>query len=79
MSPTVQLESLMLSLLVDVHEGRDVETIDVAGAYLLAGMKDYVLLKLRDEVVNIICDVNNVYIPFVVMENDKKVLYMRLT
>jgi len=38
-----------------------------------------VLVKLSGEVVNILCDVNNRYIPFIVMENYKKVLYMILT
>lgn len=37
------------------------------------------LVKLSGEVVNILCDVNNRYIPFIVMENYKKVLYMILT
>ena len=46
---------------------------------MMVDMEDYVLVKLSGEVVNIMCDVNNIYIPFVVMEYDKKVLYMRLT
>ena len=77
-SPIVQLESIMLSLLVDAHKGRDVATTDVVGTYILADMNDYVLVKLNGEVENIRCDVNNRYIPFVVMKNDKKVIYMRL-
>ena len=79
MSPIAQLESILLSLLVGAHEGSDVATTDVVGAYMLVDMEDYVLVKLSDEVVNIMCNVNNRYIPFVAMENDKKVLYMRLT
>ena len=77
-SPTLQLENLILSLLVDAHKGRDVATADVVGTYLLADMED-LLVKISGEVVNIMCDSNNRYIPFVVIEHDKKVIYMRLT
>ena len=45
-SSTIQLESLILSLIIDVHEGRDVAIADVVGAYLKAKMEDYVLVKL---------------------------------
>ena len=42
-SPTIHLESLMLSLLFDAFEGRSVATADITGAYLLAKMKDFVM------------------------------------
>ena len=35
-SPTVQQESLILSLIIDAREGRHVAIADVVGAYLLA-------------------------------------------
>ena len=38
-SPTVQLESLLLSLLIDAYEGRDVAIADMVGAYLLDNTK----------------------------------------
>ena len=76
--PALQLKSIILSLLVDVHEVRDVVTVAVLGVYILADMEDYLLVKLSSEVVNIMCEVNNRYIHSVVMENGKKVLYMRL-
>ena len=71
-SPTVQLEILMISLLIDTHEGRDVAAADVVGSYLLEDMEDYVLVKLIGDVVNIMCEINNRFIPFVVMEMIKK-------
>ena len=46
---------------------------------MLVDIKDYVLVKLSGEVVNIMCEVKKRYITFVVMENDKKVLHTRLT
>jgi hypothetical protein len=41
-SPTVQLEHLVLLLLIDEQEGRDIATADVVGVYLLVDMEDYV-------------------------------------
>ena len=37
-SPTVATDALLLSIFIDAHEGRDVVTADVAGAYLKAYM-----------------------------------------
>ena len=39
-SPTVSVDALMLSLMIDAKEDRDVATADVAGAYLKADMDD---------------------------------------
>jgi hypothetical protein len=48
----------MLSILIDAHEGRDVGTADVAGAYLKAYMDDYVLMKFTGASVGILCAMN---------------------
>ena len=48
-SPTIQLESLLLSLMIDAFEKRDVATADVVGAYLIANMDDFVLVKLTGD------------------------------
>ena len=45
-SPTVQMESLMLSLLIDGFEKRDVARADIVGSYLMADMSDFILVKL---------------------------------
>ena len=44
-SPTIQLESFMLSLLIDSFENRDVAIADITGAHLFANMKDNKILK----------------------------------
>ena len=77
-SPTVSTDALMFSLMIDAFEQRDVATADVVGAYLLADMDDFVVLKLIGESVDIMCDVNEKYRPFVVMEHGKKSLYVQL-
>ena len=79
-SPTLQLESLFLSLMIDVMEGRDVAIFDVPGAYLHAEMpKDKrVLMKFRGEFVDIMCKVNPEHKKNVIYEKGKKVLYVRV-
>jgi hypothetical protein len=42
-SPTVSTDALMLSLMINTKEGRDVATADVEGAYLHADMEDFVI------------------------------------
>ena len=73
--PTVQLESIMLLLLIDTYNGRDVAVLDMVGAYLLADMENYILIKLSREVVDIMCKVSSRYTPYIVLDNGKKVLY----
>ena len=77
-SPTVLLEALMMSLMIDAFEGRDVATADVGGAFLHGEMKDFVLLKVTGESVDIMCKVNPGYEEYVTMENGKRVLYLQL-
>ena len=77
-SPTVSTDALMLSLMIDAKERRDVATADVVGAYLLADMDEFVLLKLTGGSVDIMCTVNETNKHFVVVELGKKVLYLQL-
>ena len=77
-SPTVSSDALILSIIIDAHEGRDVATTDVAGAYLKADMDDYVLMKFTGKSVDILCKMNPEHAKFVAVENGIKVLYARL-
>ena len=77
-SPTIQLESLIVSLIIDAKEGRDVAIADVVGAYLKANILDYVLFKLTDKAVDVMCEVSKEYETFIAIENGKSVLYLRL-
>ena len=52
----------MLSIMIDTKEGRDVATADVAGAYLLADLEDFTLLKVEGASADIMCSVSeNIY------------------
>ena len=61
LSPTVQQESLIISMGIDAKEGRDVATADIVGAYLLAQMNDYVLVKLTGKPVETMFIISNTY------------------
>ena len=79
-SPTLQLESLFISLMIDVYEQRDVAIFDIPGAYLHAEMpKDkVVLMKFRGQFAEIMCKVNPAHKENIVYERGKKVLYVRV-
>jgi hypothetical protein len=76
--PTVSTDALMLSILIEAWERRDVATADVAGAYLKAKFEDFVVLRIEGESVDIMCRVSEHYEQFVTYENGKKVLYLQL-
>ena len=77
-SPTVQLESLLMTWTIDALEGRNIATADVGGAFLLPDIVDFVLVKIDGEVVDIMCEANPSYMQYVTCEYNKKVLYMKL-
>ena len=71
-SPTGQQESLIISMMIDAKEGRDVATVDIVGAYLLAQMNNYVLVKLTGKPVETMCIISNTYKKYVTVENGKR-------
>ncbi|KAG7372416.1 reverse transcriptase RNA-dependent DNA polymerase [Nitzschia inconspicua] len=77
-SPTISIDALLVSLMIDAKEQRDVAMADVEGAFLHAWMDDFVLMKITGQSVDIMCSVNPAYAKFVVMENGVKTLYVRL-
>jgi hypothetical protein len=77
-SPTVNIAALMLTILIDAYERRDVATADVAGAYLKATMPDRVIIKFVGESVDILLKMEPLYERFVTIEKGVKVLYARL-
>ena len=47
MSPTIALEALFASLLIDAHEGRAVQTFDIPGAYLHTSLPYYKVVHMK--------------------------------
>ena len=77
-SPAVHTLALMLTIIIDAYERRDVATADVAGAYLKAYMDDYVLIKFTGQSVDILLKMEPAYEKFVTMTRGAKTLYGKL-
>lgn len=77
-SPTVQLNSLLLTVIIDAQEHIDAATADIVGACLMVELNDFVLVKLKGESVDSTCQVNPVLKKYVISERHNKVLYLQL-
>ncbi|KAI2491042.1 Reverse transcriptase (RNA-dependent DNA polymerase) [Fragilaria crotonensis] len=78
-SPTVAIESVMLSCAIDARERRDVATVDLPGAFMQADMEDTVHMKLEGKMAELLvrCD-PKLYRKYIQIENGKEVLYVQL-
>ena len=74
------METLLAQLIIDSFEERATEIFDVPGAYLNSDMLEdkFVLLKLEDEFVDIMREVNPEFIKEVQQEGKKTLLYLRV-
>ena len=46
-SPTVYLESFLVTIIVDACERRDVSMLDIGGAFLLSKLVEFLLIKWK--------------------------------
>jgi hypothetical protein len=78
-SPTVAIESVMLSCLIDAKEHRDVATVGIPGTFMHADMEDLVHMKLEGKMVELLVKLDpKLYQKYVQMHNGKQVLYVEL-
>ncbi|MGC9294940.1 MAG: hypothetical protein ACP5E8_06680, partial [Thermoplasmata archaeon] len=84
-SPTVALESIMLTAIVDAKEKRDVMTADVPNAFIQAQMpnlddaNERVFMKITGVLVDLLVEMApEVYKSFVTHEGNKKVVYVQV-
>ena len=84
-SPTVSTESVMITAVIDAKEGRDVMTNDIPNAFIQTHLeadpedKDRIIMKITGVLVDMLVELApEEYGPFVVIENGKKVLYVRI-
>ncbi len=52
--PTVAIESVMLTSVIDAKENRDIATVDIPGAFLQANMEDVVHMKLEGKMAKLL-------------------------
>ena len=77
-SPTVHLESLLTTLVIDGHDNRDLAIIDVGGAIILSKIAEFILIKVDgDDPISLI-NANPAYEKYVTVEHGKRVLYLKL-
>ncbi len=82
-SPTASQESVFLTSVIDAKEGRDVMTNDVPNAFIQSHLEqpkpgeDRVIMKITGVLVDMLVALApELYGPFIVFENGKKVLYV---
>jgi hypothetical protein len=81
-SPTVSLESILLTAVIDEKEERDIMTVDVPNAFIQTALpqgEERVTMKITGVLVDLLVQMApEVYGSYVVYENDKKVLYVQV-
>jgi hypothetical protein len=78
-APTVAIEAVMLSAVIDATEGRDVATVDIPGAFMQADIDEVVHVKFEGEIAEMLVKLDpKLYRKYVKDENGKSVLYVEL-
>ena len=68
-SPTVAMESVMLSCTIDAKEERDVGIVDLPGAFMQADMEDIVHMKLEGKMAELLIRITpNLYRKYIRIE-----------
>ena len=78
-APTVAIESLFLSSVIDVKEEQAMVTLDIPGAFMQADMDKVLHMQLEGPLAHLLRKVEpKQYSQFVADEGGKKVVYVRL-
>jgi hypothetical protein len=78
-SPTVAIEAVLLSCVIDADERRDVATVDLPGAFMQADMDEVVHMRMEGKIAELLVRINcQLYRKYITIEGKKKVLYVEL-
>jgi hypothetical protein len=78
-SPTVSLEALLLTTVIDAKENRYVATVDVPGAFTQTDMDELVYVRLVGPMAEALIKISpSMYRKHILLENGQKVLYAKL-
>jgi hypothetical protein len=78
-APTVSIEAVMLSAVIDAMEERDVATVDIPGAFMQADIDEVVHVKFEGEIAEMLVKLDpKLYRKYVRDEKGKSVLYVEL-
>ena len=78
-SPTISVEALFITCLIDAKEGRDIATCDVPGAFMHADIDEVIHLRLEGEIAELLLKVDPSYSRYVTKENGKTVIFTELS
>jgi hypothetical protein len=84
-SPTVSTESTLLTAVIEAEEGRDVATCDIPNAFVQTEVEERdkdgnrTVMRIRGELVDILCKMDPVYDDYWIFEGTNKVLYVHIT
>ena len=79
-SETINLEFILVTMVIDAYEDRNVSTFGVPGAYLQTDLpKDkFTLLLLEGKFVYIMRDINTQYKQHIRFKDGRKIFYLRI-
>lgn len=78
-SPTVMLESLLLSCVIDAKEGCNVAMVDILGAFMQVDIDNETYIRLKGDMASIMATIDpEAYKKCVFYEKGKPVLYFKL-
>ena len=76
--PTVWMESIFLSSMINAKEDRKVITCDIPGTFMQANIDKQLFLKFDCDLVELLIQVDPTYQPYITNEGKQPVLYMEL-
>ena len=81
-SPTASLEGIIITCVIDAYEHRDMMSLDIPNAFIQTMMPEdptsRVMMKITGLLVDMLIRLNPMYRDYVVMENGKRVIYVRV-
>ena len=78
-APTVTMEAVFLTAVIDALEGREVAVLDIPGAFVQTYIDELVHVRFTGEMVSMLLQIDSeMYKDYVVMEKGKQVMYMEL-
>jgi hypothetical protein len=78
-SPTVSIEALMLTMMIEAKELRDVATCDISGAFLHTDIDEETFVVVDGALVDVLIQANKAYAKFMHTTNSgKKLIFLRL-
>ena len=80
-SPTIGLESVLLTATIKAHENRDVAVINIPDAFLRTDFEgEMVVMKVRGQLAEILVSMApEIYKPYACRENNQMVVYLKVT